>query len=135
MHFWINTTVHISPAAGLTTPLPAANRFTSAIKEQSMSTPTPITEGRTFEVSLDGKPLFCLDDIIAINESSEVIRRLQVPPNAPEVQGISANTLPDHVIKCKTDIRQWDDVNNGIVIGMSKLASDVGIFCSDSLLA
>ena len=100
-----------------------------------MSTPTPITEGRTFEVSLDGKPLFCLDDIIAINESSEVIRRLQVPPNAPEVQGISANTLPDHVRKCKTDIRQWDDVNNGIVIGMSKLASDVGIFCSDSLLA
>jgi hypothetical protein len=135
MHFWINTTVHISPAAGLTAPLPAANRFTNAIKEQSMSTPTPITEGKSFEVSLDGKPLFRLDDIIAINESSEVIRRLQVPPNAPAVDGISASTLPDHVRKCKTDIGQWDDVNNGILIGMSKLASDVGSFCSDSILA
>ena len=100
-----------------------------------MSTPTPITEGRTFEVSLDGKPLFCLDDIIAINESSEVIRRLQVPPNAPAVTDLPASALPDHVRKCQTDIRQWDDVNSGILIGMSKLASDVGIFCSDSLLA
>jgi hypothetical protein len=79
-----------------------------------MSTaPTPITETKRFEVSIDGKPLFCLDDIIAINQSSEVIRRMQVPPNAPEVTGLNASTLPDHVKKCQTDIHQWDDVNNG----------------------
>jgi hypothetical protein len=100
-----------------------------------MSTaPTPITETKRFEVSLDdGKPLFCLDDIIAINQSSEVIRRLQVPPNAQDVAGLKASTLPDHVKKCQTDIHQWDDLNNGILIGMSKLASDLEIFCSDSI--
>jgi len=50
-----------------------------------MSTaPTPIKQTKQFEVTIgDEKPLFCLDDIIAINQSSEVIRRLQVPPNAP----------------------------------------------------
>ena len=99
-----------------------------------MSTaPTPITEGKKFEVSIDGETLFCLDDIIAINESSEVIRRLQVPPNAPAVTDLPASALPDHVRKCQTDIRQWDDVNSGILIGMSKLASDVELFCSDSI--
>jgi hypothetical protein len=97
--------------------------------------PIPITESKKFDVSLDGKPLFCLDDIIAVNQSSEVIRRLQVPPNAPEVTGLSASALPDHVKKCQTDVRQWDDVNTGILIGMSKLASDVEIFCSDSIEA
>jgi hypothetical protein len=98
--------------------------------------PTPITESKKFELSFeDGKPLFCLDDIIAINQSSEVIRRLQVPPNAPLVTDLSASALPDHVRKCQTDIRQWDDVINGILIGMSKLASDVELFCSDSIEA
>src|SRR5215469_10040120 len=98
--------------------------------------PTPITEPKKFEVSIDdGKPLFCLDDIIAINQSSEVIRRLQVPPNAPVVTDLSAGALPDHVRKCQTDIRQWDDVTTGILIGMSKLASDVELFCSDSIQA
>jgi hypothetical protein len=98
--------------------------------------PTPITEPKKFEVSLeDGKPLFVLDDIIAINQSSEVIRRLQVPPNAPVVTDLSASALPDHVRKCQTDIRQWDDVTTGILIGMSKLASDVELFCSDSIEA
>jgi hypothetical protein len=98
--------------------------------------PTPITESKKFEVSIDdGKPLFCLDDIIAINQSSEVIRRLQVPPNAPVVTDLPASALPDHVKKCQTDIRQWDDVTNGILIGMSKLANDVEIFCSDSIQA
>jgi hypothetical protein len=100
--------------------------------------PTPITESPKFQVSLkDGEPLFVLDDIIAINQSSEVIRRLQVPPDAPMVTdlSLSAKALPDHVKKCQTDIRQWDDVNTGILIGMSKLASDVEIFCSDSIQA
>jgi exonuclease VII large subunit len=102
-----------------------------------MSTaPTPIKQTKQFEVTIgDEKPLFCLDDIIAINQSSEVIRRLQVPPNAPEAAGLKASTLPDHVKKCQTDVRQWDDVNNGILIGMSKLASDVEIFCRDSIQA
>ena len=88
-----------------------------------------------WEVSLDGEPLFDLDDILAINQHTFEIRRMVVPENAPEVKDISASALPDHVKKCQLDVKQWDDVNTGILVNMSKLAGALQSFCLDSIEA
>jgi hypothetical protein len=93
------------------------------------------TRKKRWEVSLDGVSLFSLDDIIAVNQHTAEIRHMKVPENAPEVKGVTVSALPDHVTKCQQDIKQWDDVNNGVLVSMSKLAGSLQSFCLDSLEA
>jgi hypothetical protein len=88
-----------------------------------------------WEVSMDGETLFNLDDVYGVNQHVYELRYMKVPPDAPELKGIKKSALPDHVRKVQTDVKQWDDVKDSILVGMTKLANDLESFCADSLEA
>ena len=98
--------------------------------------PTLVTRKRRWQVTFRDEELFSWDDIVNVSRYTEEIRKIRVPPDAPQsVSGISADALPAHVKKCQKDVEQWDDPRAGILVGITKLANDLRSFCSDSMTA